>query len=285
MARLADEAEAKLVQAEADAMAAAGTGALKAEADEIKAAIEVCDTKIAEAEARYRETAERHEAALRKEAGPAVEARHLLEAELRKASFPDLRVLAAETAELDDDRIVDTLVRLRAEEMNLELEAGRMAARPAALRDELGRAEALRRQFKQARFDSPYAVVSKAAFDEVIADLMRDKVDVRGALQRLSRSVRRAEAPAEAHPDFGGQGRSQTIGLPDVLGGVIGGVLGEVLEEVIRETTRGGGSYGSGPIFPGPAKRPSRPSRSGGRSFPSGGGRRGGGGFKTGGGF
>ncbi|OZB14895.1 MAG: hypothetical protein B7X53_12790 [Hyphomonas sp. 34-62-18] len=285
MARLADEAEAKLVQAEADAMAAAGTGALKADADAIKAAIEACDVEIAEAEARYRETAERHEAALRKEAGPAVEARHLLEAELRKASFPDLRVLAAETADLDDDRIVDTLVRLRAEEMNLELEAGRVAARPAALRDELGRAEALRRQFKQARFDSPYAVVSRASFDEVIADLMRDKVDVRGALQRLSRSVRRAEAPAEAHPDFGGRGRSQTIGLPDVLGGVIGGVLGEVLEEVIRETTRGGGGYGSGPIFPGPPKRPSRPSRSGGRSFPPRGGRRGGGGFKTGGGF
>lgn len=285
MARLAEQAEAKLVEAEAAAMVAAGTEALKAEADEIKAAIEACDAEIAEAEILHRERAERHEAALRQEVGPAVEARQLLEAELRRASFPDLRVLAAETAELDDDRIVDSLVRLRAEEMNLELEAGRVAARPSVLRDELGRVEALRRQFKQARFDSPYAVVSKAAFDEVIADLMRDKIDVRGALQRLSRSVRRAEAPAEAHPDFGGQGRSQTIGLPDVLGGMIGGVLGEVLEEVIRETTRGGGGYGSGPIFPGPPKRPSRPSRSGGRSLPAGGGRKGGGGFKTGGGF
>lgn len=285
MARLAEEAEAKLVEAEAAAMAAAGTDALKAEADNIRAAIETCDAEIAEAEGRYRETAERHEAALRQEVGPAVEARQMLEAELRKASFPDLRVLAAETAELDDDRLVDKLVRLRAEEMNLELEAGRVAARPSALRDELGRVEALRRQFKQARFDSPYAIVSKAAFEEVMADLMRDKIDVRGALQRLSRSVRRAEAPAQAHPDFGGQGRSQTIGLPDVLGGMIGGVLGEVLEEVIRETTRGGGGYGSGPIFPGPPKRPSRPSRSGGRSLPSTGSRRGGGGFKTGGGF
>lgn len=285
MARLADEAEAKLVEAEARAMAEAGTDALKAEADRIKAAMEVCDSEIEAAETRHLEKAARHDAALRQEAGPAVEARRLLEAELRKASFPDLRVLAAETAELDDDRIVDSLVRLRTEEMSLDLEAGRVAARPAALRDELGRAEALRRQFKQARFDSPYAIVSKAAFDEVISDLMRDKVDVRGALQRLSRSVRRAEGSAQAHPDFGGQGRSQTIGLPDVLGGMIGGVLGEVLEEVIRETTRGGGGHGSGPIFPGPPKRPSRPSRSGGRSSPKGGGRRSGGGFKTGGGF
>lgn len=285
MARLAEEAESKLVEAEARAMEDAGTGALKAEADRIKAAMAACDQALEAAEAEYRETVERHGAALRQEAGPAIEARRLLETELRKASFPDLRLLAAETAEQDDDRIVDKLVRLRSEEMSLELEAGRMTARPAALRDELGRAEALRRQFKQARFDSPYALISKSAFDEVISDLMREKVDVRGALQRLSRSVRQAEAPTRAHPDFGGQGRSQTIGLPDVLGGVIGGVLGEVLEEVIRETTRGSGGYGSGPIFPGPPKRPTRPSRSGGRSFPSGGGRKGGGGFKTGGGF
>ncbi|MBY9065785.1 hypothetical protein K1X12_02675 [Hyphomonas sp. WL0036] len=284
MERLADEAEAKLVEAEARAMAHAGTQVLQAEADRIKTEIAACDVEIALAETRHRETAERHEAALRRETGPAVEARQQLETELRKASFPDLRLLAAETVELDDDRIVDTLVRLRSEEMSLELEAGRIAARPAVMRDELGQVEALRRQFKQARFDSPYAIVSRAAFDEMIADLMRGKTDVRGALQRLSRSVRRAEAPAEAHPDFGGQGRSQTIGLPDVLGGVIGGVLGEVLEEVMRETTRGGGGYGSGPIFPGPPKRTSRPSRSGGRSFPSGGGKRGGG-FKTGGGF
>lgn len=285
MARLADEAEAKLVEAEARAMAEAGTEALQAEAGQLKAAIETCDADLDAAEQRHLEMAARHDAALRQETGPAVEARRLLEAELRKASFPDLRVLAAQTAALDDDQIVDTLVRLRAEEMSLELETGRMAARPAALRDELGRVEALRRQFKQARFDSPYALLSKAAFDEVVSDLMRDKVDVRGALQRLSRSVKRAEAPSEAHPDFGGYRRSQTIGLPDVLGGVIGGVLGEVLEEVIRETTRGSGGYGSGPIFPGPPKRSSRPSRSGGRSFPSGGGRKGGGGFRTGGGF
>lgn len=285
MARLADEAEARLVEAEANAMAEAGTDALKAEAERIKAAIEACDAEIDAAEARHLQMAQRHDAALRHEAGPAVEARQLLEAELRKASFPDLRVLAAETAELDDDRIVDRLVRLRTEQMSLELEADRVAARPAALRDELARAEALRRQFKQARFDSPYAVVSKPAFDEVISDLMRDKVDVRSALQRLSRSVRRAEAPSRAHPDFGGQGRSQTIGLPDVLGGMIGGVLVEVLEEVIKETTRGGGGYGSGPIFPGPPKRSSRPSRSSGPRAPRGGGRRGGGGFKTGGGF
>lgn len=288
VAGLEDKAEAALVEAEERAMREAGVDALKAEADRLKAEISVCDEEIAAAEEAHRAKAQRHEAALKEEAGPAVEARELLAAELRKASFPDLRVLAAETVELEDDRLVDALVRLRAEEMSLDLDAGKRLVRPGVLREDLARMEALRRQFKEARFDSPYALISRAAFDEMMSNLMKGDMDVRDTLRGLSRSVRRAEP--QAHPDFGGRSRQDTIGLPDIMGGVIGGILGEVLEEVIKETTRGSGGYGSGPIFPGPPKRSSRSSSSGGRSFPSGRGRSGGGGrrgggFKTGGGF
>lgn len=288
VAGLEDKAEAALVEAEERAMREAGVDALKAEADRLKAEISVCDEEIAAAEEAHRAKAQRHEAALKEEAGPAVEARELLAAELRKASFPDLRVLAAETVELEDDRLVDALVRLRAEEISLDLDAGKRLVRPGVLREDLARMEALRRQFKEARFDSPYALISRAAFDEMMSNLMKGDMDVRDTLRGLSRSVRRAEP--QAHPDFGGRSRQDTIGLPDIMGGVIGGILGEVLEEVIKETTRGSGGYGSGPIFPGPPKRSSRSSSSGGRSFPSGRGRSGGGGrrgggFKTGGGF
>ncbi|WP_291205162.1 hypothetical protein [Hyphomonas sp.] len=288
VAGLEDKAEAALVEAEERAMREAGIEALQGEADLLKAGIAVCDGEIAAAEEAHRAMAQRHEAALKEEAGPAVEARELLAAELRKASFPDLRILTAETVELEDDRLVDALVRLRAEEISLDLEAGKRLVRPGVLREDLARMEALRRQFKEARFDSPYALMSRAAFDEMMSNLMKGDMDVRDTLRGLSRSVRRAEP--QAHPDFGGRSRQDTIGLPDIMGGVIGGILGEVLEEVIKETTRGSGGYGSGPIFPGPPKRPSRSSSSGGRSFPSGGGRSGhggrrGGGFKTGGGF
>lgn len=288
VAGLEQKAEEALVEAEERAMREAGIDALKADADRLKAEIAACDGEIAAAEEAHRAMAQRHEAALKEEAGPAVEARELLAAELRKASFPDLRVLAAETVELEDDRLVDALVRLRAEEMSLDLEAGKRLVRPGVLREDLARMEALRRQFKEARFDSPYALMSRAAFDEMMSNLMKGDMDVRDTLRGLSRSVRRAEP--QAHPDFGGRSRQDTIGLPDIMGGVIGGILGEVLEEVIKETTRGSGGYGSGPIFPGPPKRSSRSSSSGGRSFPSGGGRSGGGrrrggGFKTGGGF
>lgn len=286
VAGLEDQAEAALVAAEERAMAEAGVDALKASADALKSEIAACDSEIIAAEERHRETARRHEAALNEETGPAVEARAVLETELRKATFPDLRILAAETVELEDDRIVDALVRLRAEQMSLELEANDRVQRPRVLRDDLAMMEGLRRQFKEARFDSPYALISRAAFDEMLSGLVKGQVGIGDALRRLSRSIRRAEP--QAHPDFGGRRRQETIGLPDIMGGVIGGVLGEVLEEVIRESNRGRGSYGSGPIFPGP---PKRSSSSGRRSFPSGGGRsggggrRGGGGFKTGGGF
>lgn len=285
VAGLEDEAEARLVAAEEEAMQAAGIGALKVAADQLKTEIAACDEAIRLAEAKHGDTALRHEAALKEEVGPAVEARGLLEAELRRASFPDLRLLAAETIGLEDDQLVDQLVRLRAEEMSLELDAGVRLLRPKVLREDLQRLEELRREFKSARFDSPYALISRAAFDTMIADLSRGKGDPRGALRSLSRSVRRADS--DVHPDFGGRSRRDTIGLPDVMGGVIGGVLSEVLEEVIKETSRGGGRYGSGPIFPGPPKRTSRPPKiGGGRSFPSGGGgRKRGGGFKTGGGF
>jgi hypothetical protein len=287
VAGLEEKAEAALVAAEERAMAEAGVEQLKSAADAIRKDMEECDAAIAAAEDHHREMARRHEAALNEQAGPAVEARALLEGELRKASFPDLRILAAETVGMEDDRIVDTLVRLRAEEMSLELEASDRLRRPKGLRDELAVMESLRRQFKEARYDSPYALISRAAFEDMLSGLARGQTDIREALRRLSRSVRRTEP--QAHPDFGGRRRHETIGLPDIMGGVIGGVLGEVLEEVIRETTRGGGGHGSGPVFPAPPKRASR-SSPGSRPFPSGGGRsgggrRGGGGFRTGGGF
>ena len=281
VATLEDQAEAALVAAEEQAMREAGVEALKSEADRLKVEIAAWDTEIAAAEEAHRGRAQRHEGALNEETGPAVEARDLLAAQLRKASFLDLRVLAAETVDTQDDRLVDTLVRLRAEEMSLDLEAGTRLMRPRVLREDLARMEALRRQFKEARFDSPYTLMSRVAFDEMMSNLMKGQMDVRDALRGLSRSVRRAEP--QAHPDFGGRSRRDTIGLPETMGGV----LGEVLEEVIRETTRSGG-LGRGPIFPGPPKRSSRPSP-GGRSSPGGGGRSGGqrrsGGFKTGGGF
>ncbi len=282
---LEEAAERRLVAAEAQAMAAAGLDSLKSAADSIKSKIAACDAELAEAELRHREMAARHETALAAESGPAAEARRILAEGLAAASFPDLRVLVAETTTLEDDRIVDQLVRLRAEEMSLELEKSRLSDRPRRERERLAALEALRRQFKEARFDSPYAIISSPVLREAIDTVGRDGDNVLRALKEISRSLRRV-AP-QAHPDFGGWHRIDTLTLPEILG--------EVLEEVVFEgrrwnKTRGGswpgGGYGdgrrsSGPVFPSPPSRSKIPSRS------ASGGRRGrsGGGFRTGGGF
>ncbi len=265
-------------EAQARALADPELETLKQEITRVRAQIEACDAAIEAAEIHHTAMVERHEAALRQEAGPAREIRQSLEDALRNASFPDLRVLAAETVEPDDDRIVDKLVQLRKEDIALDLEDERNAGRPAALRDELGLAEALRRQFKQARFDSPLVTFPRSGFDEVLTDLMRGRLDVRSALQLLARRARRVETSPDRDPEFGGRGRRQTIGFPEMLGGVIGSVLGEVLEEVIRETP-GNWRLPKGARSPGPSGRRAAPSGSRGRS------RKSGGGFRTGGGF
>ncbi len=100
-------------EAQARALADPELETLKQEITRVRAQIEACDAAIEAAEIHHTAMVERHEAALRQEAGPAREIRQSPEDALRNASFPDLRVLAAETVEPDDDRIVDKLVQLR----------------------------------------------------------------------------------------------------------------------------------------------------------------------------
>ncbi|MEZ5955219.1 MAG: hypothetical protein R3C13_13055 [Hyphomonas sp.] len=270
-----------LEDAEEDALENAGANALRAKADELLASIRAADQAIDAAEAEHGEIAARHAAALEEEAGPAREALRLLENGLRKESFQDLRTLAAETIDLRDDRIVDALVKLRTEEMSLELETERLSGLPERLRGDLTKLEDLRRRFKAARLDSAYTVVASAAVDEALSGVVSGRIGSDRAFDYISRAVRRIEPQAE--PGFGGTRRSQTIGLPPVLG--------DVIWEIAKEAGRSGGSRGGGISFPtsrsGTTRRSPRinfPSGGGG-SRGGGGGRRGGGGFKTGGGF
>ncbi len=261
--------------AELDALEKSGANALKKNADDALASVRAIDAEIDQAEARHQAIAARHTAALKAEEGPAKEARRLLEEGLQRASFRDLRTLSAETLALDDDRVVDGLVKLRTEEMQLELEGEKLGAQPDRLRATLSELEALRRHFKQARFDSHYAVFSSATVDEVLGAILQGRVDSEGAVRFLGQAVRRIEPRAE--PEFGGYPRRQTSGLPDVLG--------DILWEVAKESMRGGTYRGRSTSFPSSGSR-----RSPRINIPSGGGSRGGGGrrgggFKTGGGF
>lgn len=273
-----------LEQAEQAALEAAGATKAQADADALQTQIAVIDAKIEAAEDAHHALAEAHAQAVSGDNGPASEARRLLEQGLRDMSFADLRQLAAETVSLEDDDLVDELVKLRTEELSLEIEGERVNEMPKRLKTELGSVELLRRKFKSARMDSEYAFFTPAIVEDTIAGLSMGSLSVDKAFSRLSRSVKRREP--RTRNGFGGQPRSNTLGLPDVLGDV----AWEVLKEVSRQKGgRGGGfpdlgglgggsSRGNRTSYP-TRRRSSTPRRS------SGGSRKRRGGFKTGGGF
>ena len=282
----ASAALATLEQAEQQALDAAGASTAQADADALQEKIKQIDAKIEAAEDAHHALAAAHAQSLSGENGPAKEARRLLERGLRDMSFADLRQLAAETVSLDDDDLVDELVKLRTEELSLEVEAERVNELPERLKSELGSVELLRRKFKSARMDSDYAFFKPAVVEDTIAGLSMGALSVDKAFRRLRSTVKRREP--RTRNGFGGRKRSNTLGLPEVLGDV----AWEVMKEVSRhQGGRGAGIPDLGDIFGGGGsprgrrtsyptrRRSSKPRRSSsGRSK-----RRGG--FKTGGGF
>ncbi|MDJ0919563.1 MAG: hypothetical protein QNI84_00420 [Henriciella sp.] len=267
----AEEAETALAALEALELAAledAGANKIKAEAEALAAQIAQIDQDIVAAETRHGVLAEQHAAALAGKKGPAIEARNVLEQGLRTLSFTDLRRMAAETVTLEDDETVDDLVKLRTEQLSLELEDERISGLPSRLKNDLSHLEGLRRKFKSSRFDSDYTRVKAAILEDAIEGLLSGRVSADKAFRHLRQSVRRS-SPKRRKGGFGARHR---------MGGVdLDGVLGDIAVEVLKEVSRGGSKRG-----PSLGRRTSWPSRR------SGGGRRSSrrrGGFKTGGGF
>ncbi|MBB34308.1 MAG: hypothetical protein CME88_08390 [Hirschia sp.] len=268
-----DAAEDALEAAEAAALQAGGADELKEKADSIRDGVAGLDHLIAKHEATHQELAQGHEDALAAQTGPGAQARQVLEHALREASFPDLRVLASQTIDREDDRLVDQLVKLRAEEMEFELASREVEERPRARRRELDTLEGFRRAFKSANYDSPYASFRGSAIDAAISGLLRGGDTINSAMRYVNKNMRRTKPRVD--PGFGGGRRADTLGLP--------GILGDIAIEIAKEAARSG-SYGGG--YRGSTKRSSGGTRPTRRTSPPrlpGSSRRGG--FKTGGGF
>jgi uncharacterized membrane protein YgcG len=263
----AAETETAIERFEAAKLEAKGAAALAKAVDDAKARLKVLDDELATAEVRHAQLREAQEKAASGDAGPREEARRVIEQGLAKASFPDLKVLAAETTTLDDDRLVDVLIKLRTEELQMEVNWRNVDALPARRRAGVDTLEQVRRRFKEAGLDSPYVLLLNGAFEAAIEAYGKGPAPDGERLWRaITATVR--QAPMDDDSYFGGRRRRNTIGLPGgVVGGVVGAVIGEVIREAIRSGGRGhwGGGWGGG---------------SGGGS---GGGGFGGGGFKTGG--
>ena len=282
----AETAEDALEAAEQAAMEQGGAFQLQSKANELRDGVEGLDHLIEEAEIQYQDIAAEHERALQLESGPANKARMALEDALKRSTFPDLRILAAQTLDFADDDIVDQLVKLRAEDMELEMNSEEMSKRPAARRSDLSLIEDFRRAFKSSRFDSPYAVFRESALDSAVQGLLRRSQSIEQSLRFLQKSMRQKKTRVD--PGFGGSPRSETLGLP--------GVLGDIAIEIAKEAMRSGGRYGGysgrrhSPFPSRPTRRrlptsgfPGSSGRRGGFKLPRRGGK--GGGFRTGGGF
>ncbi|ACT59646.1 hypothetical protein [Hirschia baltica] len=274
------QASQALEAAETQALTDGGADTLKKNVDELRSAIEALDAQMDAAEARHQALAQSHDSAINAESGPAMEARRVLENALKRASFPDLRILVAETITPEDDRLVDRLVKLRTEELEFEVISEDLENGPKERRKDLSLLERLRREFKAAKFDSPYATFKTSSIETVITALLRGHTNISGARRLLNKAIVRRTPRVD--PEFGGKSRSSTLGLPSIFGDI----AIEIAKEAARQSTIGGSGRNS-PFGGRPTTRrfPSKRSSSG-IKFPSSGGFGGkGGGFKTGGGF
>lgn len=263
----ATEAQAAIERFEAAKLEQKGAAALQKKIDETKAALKTLDNQLAAAEGRYAELRQSQERAASGDSGPHEEARRVIEDSLAKASFPDLKVLAAETTTLDDDRIVDVLIKLRTEELQMDVNWRNIDALPARRRSAVDTLETVRRRFKDSQLDNPYVLFLGSAYKAAIEAYGKGPSPDGEALWKAILSTVR-QAPRDDDDYFGGPRRGRSIGIPGVVTGL---VLGQILSGGSR--WGGGGWGGGGGGF-------------GGGGFGTGGGfGGGGGGFKTGGGF
>lgn len=277
------EAGSAIDRFEAAALEADGAGALSKALEEARAALKLVDDEHTRAEGALSDLRQRKERATTGEDGPYEAATKLIGNGLAAATIPDLRVLAATTTTLDDDRIVDALVKLRTQELQMDVDWRNVEAQPPRRRVAVEAVEGVRRRFKEAGLDSPYVGIAGPAFDAALQAYGEGSGANADALWRaIGATVR--QAPRQDDDWFGGPRRGRNIGLPGVIAGVI---LDEVIRAAVRGGRGGGGGWGGGGWGGGSSGGGS--SSGGGRSSGGGGfrtgGRTGGGGFKTGGRF
>lgn len=243
------EAETALKDLEAKALAENGVDEMETAIAAIRQEIRSLDEAVEAAEKEHLERAKSHQEALSAEAGPAEEARVVMASALRKMSFPDLRIMVAQTTDLEDDRIVDELVRLRAEEMQLEIaikDAGRL---PGRRREDLEDIERLRSLFKRANYASHYVQIHRPVLEDALGDMRAGGHDPEAALNRIRKTIRRSDDDG----DWGGGGRGRyhkryqsrrrrhKYGRWDTAYGDIAGDIGTVVVWELAKAALGGG--------------------------------------------
>ncbi|MEM8770395.1 MAG: hypothetical protein AAGD92_01985 [Pseudomonadota bacterium] len=209
----AEEIEVSIEAYEREALERDGVGKLRDKAKTARGELEKTDAAIADAEAHHQKIAAEHAAAASGRSGPLHDARGLMSKALADRSIPDLKVLAAETLTLEDDRLVDELIRLRREKMEIEESARSVAQNLGEQEGILRELETLRRKFKSARYDSPYSEFpDRSVIGVVLSELLRGAMREDEAWRRVRKAQRRRKR--DWSDDFGGPEWRDGFGLP-----------------------------------------------------------------------
>jgi len=221
----AGETMTALEALERAAMEADGVGRLRDAAAAARARVDALDASIIRTEESHRTLSGNVAAASAGKAGPLSEARDLIAGALAKAAIPDLRILAAESATPEDDRLVESLIGMRRQRM--EIEEGRRAVSAALDREarSLSDLEGLRRRFKSARFDSPYSEFpGRDIVGVLVSEFLRGSLGRDDFWRRLERGHKTRRRDWDN--DLGGDDWRGGFGLPDNWGGSMGGSWG-----------------------------------------------------------
>lgn len=264
----AAQIEGDLEAFERQALERDGVTMLRNKVKDVQKRLTEIDAEIAAAEEDHLAHVKTHRDAAAGRIGPMSEARKILADDLSRRSIPDLRILAAATTTLEDDRLVDELIRLKRERM--EIDESRHAIGRSLDQQErvLSDMEKLRRKFKSSRFDSPYSEFTEGGVVAIVLnELLRGALNYGEAWRRIQRAQRTRRR--DWSDDFGGDVWRDGFGLPQRRSNDWG-----------RGGNWGGGNWGGGS-----RRSRTRPMRIPRAPRAPRGPRRGGGGFRTGGGF
>jgi len=280
--RLEDDAAAQreiLQQLEADILKREGVTAKRTASLKAQKKLDEIDAKIEQAEDAHQALRSEQSDLTSGQSGPHKEAIALISEALQRKDLRSLRRLAAQTQTRDDDRAIEDLRELARTARDLGDDQAEARSLLKKYQKTLAELEAVRRRFKNNRYDAPSSVFNRgdlvgAMLGQVLAGMLSGD-DLWQQIQRAQRTMRRY-----SDSDFGGIDWTEGLRLPRIQRRGGWGI-----QFPTGGTRRSSGGWGSGGGSRRRTSIPRMPRQSLPKiSFPKSGGRRSGG-FRRGGGF
>lgn len=206
------EVRDELEKLEAEILKKKGVTALHKASLKIQAKLDALDEKIEGAEREYEAARSEHQRLAAGETGPYQEAVEIISEGLRRVKYSDLRRLAAQTTSRKDDAAIEDIRDLA--QAADELEDDQKEAKSLIKKYErtLHELEAVRRRFKNRRYDAPSSVFDNDLVGAILLQVLAGAVsgdNLWRQIERAQRTIRRY-----SDNDFGGGDWTEGLRLP-----------------------------------------------------------------------